>query len=446
MQSTESFSKVRSIVGLAVLSVLLIAAGCGDSDGTIQASSPPTSEVDGSRPGAQVELSDEFCAVLDSPDAPTNLADLAPEGYEDASAALVLLAQVFDDSTSQGPAGPRLAKVADALGAEGIDTDLADLAASAAAPGSCASADSAALLGSFSVVARFAQADALDDYCALLDGGFGAASDGQEPDPAAWAAAAPPEHRDALEGLDELMAQDQPGADAVATASGTFFGLGLYAEARCGIDGAFSNAAVAGAMFGVAAGSGGVSGGSDDPSSDASASAEPSAADASAAQALVPAGDDLAFVTEVVALQDDDSFRASLVVPDGWDVDTGFDRTYEPPTGSGLSIFTELAFSAGCDGMCEATTWEPRLRGPDGYLTAFVGDATADERPVAGSNGTVVVVRDDDGSVKAAVLRWDDSQPRYFQCTVSLESDQAVWLDAFVAACESSRPGWITVT
>ena len=41
--------------------------------------------------------------------------------------------------------------------------------------------------------------------------------------------------------------------------------------------------------------------------------------------------------------------------------------------------------------------------------------------------------------------RWDDTAARYFECEVDLDEENAAALPAFLAACEASRPGWITV-
>ena len=46
----------------------------------------------------------------------------------------------------------------------------------------------------------------------------------------------------------------------------------------------------------------------------------------------------------------------------------------EPPDGAPFGFFTSMSLASGCDGMCEVTDWEQRLRGPEGYLTNWASD------------------------------------------------------------------------
>ena len=117
---------------------------------------------------------------------------------------------------------------------------------------------------------------------------------------------------------------------------------------------------------------------------------------------------------------------------------------FSPAPDSGASIFTKLELDAGCNGVCEPSAWEERLRADDGYITQYTSahpDAT--ETAVNGSDGVVLTSAAD---VSALVLRWDDRASKYFSCEVSLEEGQEPLLAAFVAACTGSKPAWFPVS
>jgi len=156
-------------------------------------------------------------------------------------------------------------------------------------------------------------------------------------------------------------------------------------------------------------------------------------------------GTGLVFGVREVELDDDsEDYPASIVVPDGWEIDTFIEMSVEPPSGSDVGFFTEMGFRAGCSGSCEATDWEARLRGTDGALAALAVLEDYDERPTTEGDGVVVTGIGGLSKPTAVVFRWDDSADRFFRCKADLDRDDADLLPAFVAACEASRPGWFS--
>ena len=94
--------------------------------------------------------------------------------------------------------------------------------------------------------------------------------------------------------------------------------------------------------------------------------------------------------------------------------------------------------------MCEATDWEARLRGEDGYLSSYIEGHDGAERAVTGSAGTAIVTTTDSGA-SILVMRWDDTVDKYFTCEVELEDSEVALVAAFTAACEAARPAWFPV-
>ena len=115
---------------------------------------------------------------------------------------------------------------------------------------------------------------------------------------------------------------------------------------------------------------------------------------------------------------------------------------FEPVDGFGF--FTEMTIDTGCDGTCEVTDWEPRLTGPDGYITQFRSEDLLVDRPTVGTPGIVMTKPDFADGIEGIVIRWDDTTDRYFTCSFDLDESDLDYVDAFVAACEAARPGWIT--
>ena len=166
---------------------------------------------------------------------------------------------------------------------------------------------------------------------------------------------------------------------------------------------------------------------------------------AEAANAAVPAGVDLSFATEQLALDDDGGYGVLAVAPVGWEHSSFLGVTLEPPADADVGFFTSLELSTGCDGLCAPTDWEERLNGPDGYLTMRTDNAdVVEQRDVDGSEGTELITEDSFGT-RVLVLRWDDSADHYFKCEATLDEDDVALVQAFSAACRASTPDWIRV-
>jgi hypothetical protein len=237
--------------------------------------------------------------------------------------------------------------------------------------------------------------------------------------------------------------EDPPTGEAANDTARAFMGIGLYAEVRCGVKDAFAQMMIGAAFMGMADDLSNGSGSGSGESSDATGT-EPPEADAAAAQSLAPAG--LTFEAKRVDLEEDGRYLASVVVPVGWELDSGFNVSFDPPSESGFGFFTSLEVGAGCDGSCEATDWEARLRAPEGYLTNATADRTvSDERVLTAPAGVAVTATGSDGDIRVIVLRWDNAADRYFQCVAELDADDAALAPSMVAACEASRPGWFAV-
>jgi hypothetical protein len=424
----------RGILGAAAaIAVLATLSACGDETSTPTSSTPDsttTTTADGSASGTvEVELSEEFCAGLAQENPPNDWADAAPAELREGVAAVV----TFVETLSSQEANPNVAtELADTLGADGVAGQIRTLA-TAAGEQCDASGEAVAILPQVATAATFASGESDQAYCDALRTEF--ADPSEQPAVESLIDLAPSEQREALR---ELGASVGAGSDGPGPAGnlGALLGLGLYAEARCDIEGAF------GMMFLGAAFAGTSSSGGQE-----TAGNRPDPADAAPANAAVPAGVNLTFAVREVALTDEsDTYLASIVSPAGWKDDENASDGFEASGSDGPSgqfgMFDEMAFRAGCDGTCEPKDWANEL-GP--ITERFVGYTITAERTVDGSDGRVLTLQGGSGGVTGLVQRWDDGAARYFECQVDLDEENASALPAFLAACEASRPGWITV-
>jgi hypothetical protein len=411
--------------------------GAGDSpdstlgttaDATPDTTTDTTPVTTGGIDSAATEF--DLCSAISGDEPPPDLAQLVPPEHA-AAAQLILDVTAPLDAEQPVPSGvierfaapdsaAALAGFADAIEAEcgpggpvdGIRfySGVSALAAPAAEPAYCESLSTLVSVDTDDDRTAAALADALQS--------------------------APPEHVAPLELLEMTQSSVAPPdeADLVAVMQ-ALAGLGLYAEARCGSPGAFTSMLFAGALLSAELGQASQPG--------AGVGSVPAAADPATATAALPPGSGVAF--EVVELdlggEDAGEYLVSAVVPTGWvsDVDL-FGTTFEPV--EGFSVFTELSFDTGCDGMCEVTDWEARLTGPEGFVTSYRSDdEILLDRPVAGSDGIVLMRRGFSDRIEGVVLRWADGADRYFQCEFAIEPPELA--DAFLAACEAARPGWI---
>ena len=417
--------RVRFIPVLAA-SLLLTACGGGD-DGAITIGSSKA-------PGGAATFDADQCAVFESEDGPDEkFVESMPDRYRDAATAIAEFGTSMD-AMGDNDDGSIDGLVA-SLTKDGVAEQLRQFAADIEEQ--CGSSEGSVVIGGIATASEMASAPKDAEYCDGIEAGF-STDDGGAEEIAALADIAPESHREPLAALAAVDPESMDSADQDAL-FGPMFGLGIYAEDQCGIEGALAQMLL-GAMF-LGAGDGmttttlaeGV-----DPAQYPDITAD-------AANAALPAESGIAFQVVSADLDDDGEYLASMVVPEGWTSDTGFNVEFSPPADSGVSIFTSIEAGAGCDGTCEATDWEERLRGESGFLTQFFSSHPgAAESPIAGSEGVIVTNTTEDEAV-AVVLRWDDGADKYFSCEVSLEPEQADLLPAFVAACESSRPAWFAV-
>ncbi len=411
---------LTAVVGVAVLATL---GACGD-DSSAPTSAPSTTAA----VGADVELSAEFCTELGRETPTPQFVESAPEQLQEGAAAVVASGEAL---SSQEPNPNGVTELADTLGADGVAEQIDQLATAAAEQ--CDSTEGVEILPQIAIAATFAGGETDGPYCDALRTEF--ADPSEEPTVESLVDLAPAEQREALEQL-----ASGAGTGGVGANLGALLGLGLYAEARCDIDGAFGMMFLASAFGGEAAGSGSGSSG------ESTAGDQPEPADAAPANSAIPEGVDLSFTTREEPLTEEPGeYLVSAVVPVDW-------RPGPPPglslTGgsgdvNGFGIFDEMTFRATCGGSCEPKDWAAEL----GDITErFRGFTNVQERPVEGSDGRVVTLESSTGGVTGVVQRWDDTAARYFECSVELDADNASLLPPFLAACEASRPGWIPVS
>ncbi len=433
-----------------VLTAALVATSCGDRGAVLV--------VEDGGPGGGVDpaLCEMIGAEAAAQDVAQAFVEAVPAEFRAAAQVMVYLGDALDEafgdvtiidsddesaSTADAALPPELVA---SLTEPTIPAELADLAD--ALEGECGPGPGVDAFRSFAAMSEMAQPAADDDYCRQLSSVVTAEVGGSEgfEDVDTIESIAPPEHSAALESLSAMLGDEAPVDDAsVDAVVETLGGLGLYAESRCGAEGAFAAMLFFGALAGLSLDGPDGSGGAD-PSGDALAEAPP--ADASRANSLVPADSGVIFETTSVNLEEEDGYNASMVVPGGWELsDFGFGASYEAPSDR-YGFFTEIGYDTGCDGVCQRTDWDSRLNGEDGYLTNYRdGRDITSEVPVEGSEGVVVISDSFSDGVEGLVVRWDDGADRYFSCQFTLDVDDVALADAFVAACEDTRPGWFPV-
>ena len=412
---------LTAVAGVAALATL---GACGDDSAT-PTTAPPTSAAPSATAG--VELSAEFCNELGRETPTSQFVESAPEQLQEGAAAVVAFAEAL--SSEEG--NPDIVtELADTLGAAGIADQIDQLATAAAEQ--CEQSEGVEVLPQIATAATFAGGEADGPYCDALRTEF--ADPSAEPTIDPLVDLAPAEQRAALEEL-----ASSAGSGSSSASLGTLLGLGLYAEARCNIDGAFGMMFLASAFSGEAAGSG------SGDSGESTAGNRPDPADATPANAAIPEGVDLSFTTREAPLTEEpDQYLVSAVVPADWRSDQASGLSVTGGSGTPqFGIFDQMTFRATCDGSCEPKDWEAEL----GDITErFQGYTNVQEGPVEGSDGRVITLDAPTGGVTGVVQRWDDTAARYFECTVELDSDNASLLPAFLTACEASRPGWIPVS
>lgn len=438
----------RAALITAVVATLLTGCGTEAEIGKRQTSAKSSSL-------APLAVDTAFCDAFSDTHDPDELRGLLPDTYQpaiDALSAFGALSGALSGDGSSGPDKTSLRAMERAFAADGVADQLASMAAGASA--SCPDRSVGLLLGAFATLASMSGADKVGPYCERLVSLAELYGGADSSDLRELEKLAPPRHREgvrALVEISELLPTQQPTADLPPRGAGALWALGLYSELTCGNTEAFATVSVAAGLLlslldstaGAVPGEGGPGDGAEGGDAETT---PPTPADPSAANAAVPPGATLSFTVTELPTEDDGRFKVSVVHPTGWTSDSFMGITFDPPTGGEWGIFEKVTVSAGCDGICAPTDWQQRLRGPDGYLTTFAqGSQVTADRPVSGSAGAVIAISKPDGDVKAVLLRWVDTASRYFRCEVELTGEHAALLNAFVTACESSRPGWIPV-
>lgn len=387
-------------------------------------------------------LSDEVCADFDEPGGPSDeLIAAVPERFTPSI-------EVIKAFSATGEQNMSAAALIDALSVDGLDENLRELAAYVEEE--CGPTEGGAQIAAIADASLMAREPRSDDYCAAIESLVQAEAEAEDA-PSADAiaevrAVAPASHRPAIDAFERLVTGATREDETASATLGLMLGLGAYAEGTCGIPDALAQFAIAAAFAGMPESTDApvTSGDVTTTTLDlAAAPADPATANGAASAA----GVSVLFGPFPIQLDDDDpAYKVSAVVPASWELDDTFGVEFSPPAGSGGSIFTSIRFDTGCDGLCAPTAWEERLRAAEGAIGQFMASyPAATERPVAGSAGVVLVSGAPDDPA-AKVIRWDDATPKFFVCTVDLDSAAAAMLDALTAACESSRPAWIAVS
>ncbi|HBX77869.1 MAG TPA: hypothetical protein DEG43_09500 [Acidimicrobiaceae bacterium] len=462
----------RRTLALIALSVLVAAGGCGDTKPAATKKPKSTTTTTTSAPGD--EDTEALCEELESDDPPKGLAELVPAKFENAADAAVAMinflgsaldtsASADSESTVSASTDPATEKalneVLEAFESNGLPEDLSDLAQYS--EDECGEGLGPDFILATSWSSKLVPAPKDEAYCDQLTASFGtesaASSDGDTGGAGisaesfeALAEVAPKRHAEAIEFLSTLDSASTSDKASSIEAGGDLLGLGIYALDACGslevagqliFAGGTLVSAESEANGSVDSGDSGETGGSSETG------VKPTNADTAAATALLPTSDAMSFEATEVDLEGDGRYLASVVAPVGWEQEDTFGAGFNPPVDSNFEFMDELSLSAGCDGMCEATDWEKRLRGPEGYISLWLGDRNVvEDRTPEGSAGAVIRSADESGDIRSLVIRWDDETDRYFECSITLSAENAEYEPALLAACESSRPGWITVS
>ena len=379
-------------------------------------------------------LTQEACGLLDQDEPPLDLATQLPPDYAGAAQVLMDIIGAFETNDVSIPPD-----VVARLASTEIGIELAAFAD--AAERDCGPGEGVDGIRVYAEISAFGAPPVEREYCDQLATvlSVGATDDDSEAALTAALEIAPDNHAQALAMIEMLRSAEDGELPDGLDPTGTFVavaGLGLYAEARCGVANSFAEMLFVGAFAFIT--------GDGLPGEPAQGvGTVPAPADPATATAALPSGSGLTFEVTEIDLRDDGDYLVSAVVPTGWERDDSvFGSVFEPVDGFG--IFTEMTIDSGCDGLCEVTDWEARLTGSDGFVTQFRSDDLLVDRPVAGTAGVVMVKPALADGVEGTVIRWDDSTDRYFTCEFRLEEDEVGYVGAFVAACEAARPGWIT--
>ncbi len=426
-----------------MLVAALVLASCGGANDTSD-QTPDTADTTSPVPTTDAAATDtdeaftsDMCAALDQDEPPSDLADLVPPAFADAAQVLMNISSSFSsDESSIAP------EFIDQLADPEAEAALAAFAD--AAEHGCGQSESTDGIRFYAQMSGFAGPPAQPDYCEQLATVLSLEASDADSAVALDVAIdiAPVEHAEVLAVIQVLITAGDRELPDDFDPTQTFVaagGLGLYAEARCGIADSFATMLFAAAFLSTKDGA---------PGEQASGiGMAPESANPAAATAALPAGSDLTFEVFEIDLEQDGRYLVSALVPAGWERrERSFGASFGPVENFGF--IAELTIDSGCDGLCEVTNWEARLNGPVGYITRYrEGSELIVDRPTEGAPGIVMMKPGFDDFVEGIVIRWanwSNEADRYFSCDFRLDNDDIAFADAFVAACEAAQPGWLT--
>ncbi len=308
-------SRAVSLVASAAVAGLLLTA-CGGGGGSIvkagkgAASTAPRGDT-GS--GGVEQVAKRACDAIEGSDLPDDFASMLPSKYGQAVTVVRQFETTMSGEDDQLAPGA-VKKLADALSVDGAGKEL--VALSADLEEACGKSDGTEAFRYLGEASSMVAVKRIDGYCKLLESSFKAGADTEKSLLGSIESRAPEEHRAAIRAISKLGTDGQPADEEAVTALGSaFFGIGLYAEGRCGIEGAFAEMLL-GAAFATTADGSGSEGSGDADGTGGETGTEPPAADpALANDAASENAYGVTFEAVRVDLEDDGKYLASVVVP-----------------------------------------------------------------------------------------------------------------------------------
>ncbi len=437
-----------AVTGCASLEAGQVDAPAGSTTDTVATTEPAGTGDDAAvvpSPDSSGEALDaSICTDLDADEFDPALLDRVPERHRDTLAGLEALSTPMEDADAvaigavldtRPGLGDDMIRLADELGDVGCDAD-----------------DVAALRGLGHAFTLWG-AEPTTEYCDMLTRQFDDATASTEPDlglvitdhSATW---------DRLLAIDEAT-EDTPDPDTIWQIFGDTTGLGLYAEGRCGVDGAYENALFGAAML-VAFGSGDLDAdftiGDDDEldaDDDGFAFGEPLILERGPADPGIvaeletlapPDGRITGFERVVVDLDPDDpGVRiATAIVPAGWEASGGvFGTQFDAPGDAGVGFFTEFELSTTCQGLCgPADDW------PERFESFFFDPTFLLDEDLTAPDGRLVVT---EGGITNDVIvgRWADGADQLLQCQAELDEEDEDLIGLFIELCRRVEASWL---
>ena len=250
--------------------------------------------------------------MLDQDEPPLDLANQLPPDYADAAQVLMAIIGAFEVNDVSIPPD-----VVARLASTEIGIELAAFAD--AAERDCGPSEGVDGIRVYAEISEFGAPPAEREYCEQLATvlSVGATDDDSAAALTAALEIAPPEHAPALAMIETLRSAEGGELPDGLDPTGTFVavaGLGLYAEARCGVANSFAEMLFVGAFAFIT--------GDGLPGEPAQGvGTVPVPADPASATAALPSGSGLTFEVTEIDLKDDGDYLVSAVVPAGWERD-----------------------------------------------------------------------------------------------------------------------------